>query len=212
MIEDILEVALRSIAVSGLAAVLATAWGIPISLKLVTDEFRGKKFVLDVFRALVSVPTVVVGLALYFLFSRSGPLGRLRLLYTPLAISIGQAVLITPLLVTFAYQALEREKREVWELAISLGAQSRQASTTLFRETMPKLLNASLIVFNRAIGELGVALMLGGNIKGFTRVMTTAIALEVSKGEFELALFLGGLLLVITYTITAISRLVGGER
>ncbi|HIE24336.1 MAG TPA: ABC transporter permease subunit, partial [Candidatus Korarchaeota archaeon] len=137
---------------------------------------------------------------------------RLRLLYTPLAISIGQAVLITPLLVTFAYQALEREKREVWELAISLGAQSRQASTTLFRETMPKLLNASLIVFNRAIGELGVALMLGGNIKGFTRVMTTAIALEVSKGEFELALFLGGLLLVITYTITAISRLVGGER
>ncbi|HIE24173.1 MAG TPA: ABC transporter permease, partial [Candidatus Korarchaeota archaeon] len=108
MIEDILEVALRSIAVSGLAAVLATAWGIPISLKLVTDEFRGKKFVLDVFRALVSVPTVVVGLALYFLFSRSGPLGRLRLLYTPLAISIGQAVLITPLLVTFAYRALER--------------------------------------------------------------------------------------------------------
>ncbi len=212
MFKDVLEIALRSIAVSGLATVLAAVWGIPLSLKLVTDDFRGKKLILDAFRALVGVPTVVVGLALYFLFSRSGPLGGLRLLYTPLAISLGQAVLITPLLVSFAYQSLEREKRAVWELAMSLGAMSHQASSTLLKETIPKLLNASLITFNRAIGELGVALMLGGNIKGFTRVMTTAIALEVSKGEFNLALSLGGLLLLITYSITAISRIVGGGK
>ncbi len=212
MIKEVLEIASRSIIVSGLAAILATSWGIPLSLKLVTDDFRGKKFILDVFRALIGVPTVVVGLALYFLLSRSGPLGGLRLLYTPLAIALGQAVLITPLMVSFAYQALEREKRQVWELAISLGALRHQASSTLIKETIPKLLNASLIAFNRAIGELGVALMLGGNIKGFTRVMTTAIALEVSKGEFGLALSLGGFLLLITYSITAISRMVGGKR
>ncbi|HDD69199.1 MAG TPA: ABC transporter permease subunit [Candidatus Korarchaeota archaeon] len=211
MLRDVIEIALRSILVSGLATLLATAWGIPLSLKLVTEDFRGRKFVLDAFRALVGVPTVVVGLALYFLLSKSGPLGGLRLLYTPLAISIGQAVLITPLLISFAYQALEREKKEVWELAMSLGAFDHQASSTLLKETAPKLLNASLIAFNRAIGELGVALMLGGNIKGFTRVMTTAIALEVSKGEFGLALSLGGLLLVISYSITALSRVIGGR-
>jgi len=212
MFKEVLEIAFRSVAVSGLAAVLATALGIPLSLKLVTDDFRSKKFILDAFRALVGVPTVVVGLALYYLFSRSGPLGGLRLLYTPLAIVLGQALLITPLFISFAYQALEMEKKGVWELAISLGAFRRQASSTLIKEAIPKLLNASLIAFNRAIGELGVALMLGGNIRGFTRVMTTAIALEVSKGEFDLALSLGGLLLLITYLITAISRMVGGKR
>jgi len=195
--------------ISGTATALAAGWSISIALKLLTSRGRLTELALDVSNALVSVPTVVIGLLLYLLLSRSGPFGAASLLYTPLAIALGQAVLITPLIVSLSASTLRATHREVWEMALSLGATEGQAAATVMRESLPRLLTAVLLGFNRAVGELGVALMLGGNIKGFTRVMTTAIALEVSRGEFELALTLGGALLLVTLLITIVVRRIG---
>jgi tungstate transport system permease protein len=204
-----LEVMARSLVISGFAIILASLWGLPIAVRMATGEFRGRAFLESLFNSLVSIPTVVLGLALFLLFSRIGPLGFLKILYTPYAIGVGQAILITPLFVSLALNTLREAKRRVWELALSLGASRVQAAATLVREARPSLIGVSLLAFNRAIGELGVALMLGGNIVGFTRVMTTAIALEVAKGEYELALTLGGGLLLVTYAVTALTRQLG---
>lgn len=131
---------------------------------------------------------------MYMLLSSEGPLGFLRLLYTPYAVVLGQALLITPLLVSVSFRVLVQAHETFGELAVSLGATERQAMFLVVRESVPGLLAAIVMAFSRALGELGVALMVGGNIKGYTRVLTTAIALEVSRGEFELALALGGIL------------------
>jgi len=143
------------------------------------------------------------------ILSRSGPLGFLELLYTPLAISIGQALLITPLIVSVLSNSLSRIKENVLETAFALGATSSQAYFALLHEGLPLLVRSILIGFNRAIGELGVALMLGGNIRGYTRVMTTAIALEVVKGNFEQALNLGAVFIVIIVLLTIMIRAIG---
>ena len=200
----------RSIAVSGLATLLSTLWSIPISLLLLSHRGRVSKFFQDLFNALVSTPTVVLGLLIYMVFSKSGPLGWFGLLYTPLIISLGQAILVTPLIVSVITAGLLESRWDVWEAAVSLGATRLQASMTLLSEGWVQVLRSIIVGFNRAIGELGVALMVGGNIKGFTRVMTTAIALEASRGEFELAITLGGILIAISIVLTVLSRILGG--
>ncbi|MEM2909975.1 MAG: ABC transporter permease [Nitrososphaerota archaeon] len=212
MWQEIAEVVTRSILISGTATLFAAFWSVPIAMMLTAKDSKFRVALLDVTNTLVGVPTVLVGLVLYLLFSRSGPLGFLGILYTPTSIVIGEAVLITPIIISLSALVLRETKAKVWEMAVSIGATERQASVTMVAESLPRLLMAILLGFNRAIGELGVALMLGGNIKGFTRVMTTAIALEVSKGEFELALTLGGILLLVTFTITAIVGKVGKVR
>ncbi|PUA33776.1 MAG: ABC transporter substrate-binding protein [Candidatus Terraquivivens tikiterensis] len=209
MWQEVSEVVARSLLVSGTATVLAASWSIPTAMFLAEKESAFRRVLLDVSNTLVGVPTVLIGLILYLLLSRSGPLGFFGLLYTPASIVAGEAILITPLIVSLSASVLREKRAEVWEMALSMGATERQASATMVAESLPRLLTAVLLGFNRAIGELGVALMLGGNIKGFTRVMTTAIALEVSRGEFELALTLGGVLLVVVFGITAIVRKVG---
>ncbi|MCD6369010.1 MAG: ABC transporter permease [Thermoproteales archaeon] len=208
-LDEVIQIVFRSLMVSGLATILATLWSIPISLFLLTTDFKYRGIVQDIFNSLVSIPTVVLGLFLYILLSRFGPLGFLGLLYTPIAISIGQAILITPLMVSVITTSLRRLKGGVWETAISLGATRLQASIVLLDEGLAQLVRSMLIGFNRAIGELGVALMVGGNIRGFTRVMTTAIALEVTRGNFELALNLGAIFLIITGTLTVVVRILG---
>jgi len=145
------------------------------------------------------------------ILSRSGPLGFLSLLYTPLAISIGQAVLITPLIVSVLANSLSKIRDGVLETAFALGATRSQAYLTLLYEGLPLVTRSILVGFNRAIGELGVALMLGGNIKGYTRVMTTAIALEVVKGNFEEAISLGLFFIVIIAVLTTAIRIIGGK-
>ncbi len=209
MWQEVAEVVMRSLLISGMATVLAASWSIPIAMILTAKESEFRRTLLDVANALVAVPTVIIGLVLYLLFSRSGPLGFFGILYTPIAITIGQAVLITPLIISLSASVLRETKSGIWEMAVSIGATERQALITMVTESFPRLLTTILVGFNRAIGELGVALMLGGNIKGFTRVMTTVIALEVSKGEFEFALTLAGMLLLVTFTVTAIVRKVG---
>lgn len=206
MWQEVAEVVGRSLIVSGVATILAASWSLPIAMVLTAKESEFRKILLDVANTLVAVPTVLIGLVLYLLLSRSGPLGFLGILYTPTAIAIGEAILITPLIVSLSSSVLRETRAGIWEMAISIGATERQALITMVTESLPRLMTVVLLGFNRAIGELGVALMLGGNIKGFTRVMTTAIAMEVSKGEFELALTLGGILLIVTFTVTAIVR------
>ncbi|RLE93035.1 MAG: ABC transporter substrate-binding protein [Thermoprotei archaeon] len=206
---ELVSIVLRSITVSGLATLLASLWSIPLALVLTVFKTRLSRVLLDIFNSLVSIPTVVLGLCLYMILSRSGPLGFLELLYTPLAISIGQALLITPLIVSVLSNSLSRIKENVLETAFALGATSSQAYFALLHEGLPLLVRSILIGFNRAIGELGVALMLGGNIRGYTRVMTTAIALEVVKGNFEQALNLGAVFIVVIVLLTIMIRAIG---
>jgi len=208
---EILEITGRTLLVSGAATILASLWSIPLALLLISSQSRISKAIQDLLNSLVAIPTVVLGLILYSIFSRSGPLGFLELLYTPTCISIGQSLLITPLITSVATTSLMKVKEKIWELLIALGASNIQSMTALLREGLPQIIRSTLIGFNRAVGELGVALMVGGNIKGFTRVMTTAIALEVSKGSYELALSLGIILLALSITVTLIVRVIGGR-
>lgn len=210
MLNEVVEILVRSLALSGAATVLAAAWSVPAALALVVCESRASRLIQDILNSLVGIPTVVLGLFLYTVLSRSGPLGFLGLLYTPAAIVIGQAILITPLVVSVAASSLAKVKERVWEVALSLGATRTQAAITVAHEGLSLLVRSVLVGFNRAIGELGVALMVGGNIKNFTRVMTTAIALGVMKGEYELALALGAILLTVSAVVTIVIRVVGG--
>lgn len=210
---EILGIIIRSIGVSGSATILATSWSIPLAIIILnSSESKWSKMVQDLFNSMVSIPTVILGLLLYLLLSKSGPLGFIGLLYTPYAISVGESILITPLIISVLITSLSKLKDKVWETVLALGASEFQASLMLLRESSLQLVRSVLIGFNRAIGELGVALMVGGNIRGFTRVMTTAIALEVSRGNFETALILGVSLLAISTTLTIIVRFLGVER
>lgn len=198
--DETLNTILRSLYVSGVATLLSLTWSIPASYFLALKE--RSRLLETVIETLVGMPTVLLGLLLYFIFSSSGPLAPLKLLYTPQAIIIGESILITPLIISMSYRLLRNAVRTYSELALSLGASRIQTMTLVLRETMPGITASAVMGFSRAIGELGVAMMVGGNISGYTRVLTTAIALGVARGEFEEAVFLGLILLTITITVT----------
>jgi tungstate transport system permease protein len=190
-----------SLYVSGLAVVLATLWSIPIATVLGLKTFRGRKFIRGSFSAFIGIPTVVLGLIFYLIFSRSGPLGFFGLLYTPLLISIGQAVLITPILISFITSAIEAIDMDLRDLARTLGSTEIQASLSILREASGGVILAILAGFNRAFAELGVAMMVGGNMYNRTRVLTTAIALETGKAEIAQSIALGVILVGIVYVL-----------
>jgi len=202
---EVLEITLRSLMVSGTATLLAATWSIPAAYRL-SGSPRASRIVMPVLEALVGLPTVLVGLVLYGLLSKNGPLGFLDLLYTPLAISLGEAILITPLLTSVSYRVLRKARETYGELALSLGATPARAMQLALSQALPGLVAAGVMAFSRAVGELGVALLVGGNIRGETRVLTTAIALEVSKGSYETALYLGAVLLVLTLGVSTAAR------
>lgn len=206
---ELLDVILRSLWVSGAATLLALSWSVPAALAMAAR--RGSEAAATIAEALVGVPTVVLGLLFYFLLSSSGPLGFLGLLYTPLAMVIGEAALVTPLLVSTSYRVLRRALEEYGELALALGATRLQAVGLALRESARGVAASAVMGFSRAVGELGVALMLGGNIRGYTRVMTTAIALGVSRGEFEESLALGLALVAIMVAASAALKALGAE-
>ena len=197
----IYSIVFRSLYVSGLAVAMATLWSLPTATILGLKNFRGKRFIKGSFNAFIGFPTVVLGLILFLMFSRSGPLGTFQLLYTPLIISIGQAILITPILVSFITSAVESIDMDIRELARTLGSTEIQASVAILREASGGVILAVLAAFNRAFAELGVAMMVGGNIYGKTRVLTTAIALETNRGEIAFSIALGVILLTIVYTL-----------
>jgi len=201
---EVVEIAIRSITISGFATLLASSWSIPIAYILATR--CRSELIISIVEAVVGIPTVLVGLLLYLLLSSSGPLGFLHMLYTPQAIVVGEAILITPLIISTSYRVLRNIVDTYGELALSLGASERQAMLLTLRESLPGILASTIMGFSRAIGELGIALIVGGNIRGYTRVLTTAIALEVSKGEFEKAVALGIVLVSITITISIVLK------
>lgn len=206
--KTLLEITLRSVAVSGFATVLAACWSIPLSILLGLGEFRGRLIVKWIFNAFMGMPTVTLGLLLYLLLSRSGPLGFLHLLYTPWAIVLGQSILITPMVVSFVATTLESVDPEIRNLALTLGASEARAHLTVLGESLGGVLLAVTASFNRAIAELGVALMLGGNIRGVTRVLTTSIALETARGEVALSIALAVVLMLMVAAVSLTMNLV----
>lgn len=194
----------RSLFFSGTAIILATLWGTPIAMVLGLRDFRGKTIIKGFFNSLIGIPTVVLGLVLFIILSKGGPLGFLGLLYTPGAIILGEAVLITPILVSIATTAIEAVDPEIMNLAKTLGASESQASIAVLKEALNGVLLSNIASFNRAIAELGVALLVGGNIVGLTDVLTTAISRYTARGELDLAIALGILLMVIVFGINII--------
>jgi tungstate transport system permease protein len=207
---DLLEITLRSLQVSLTALVIASLIALPLGTWLAIRRFRYRRATIAGLNALMGLPPVVVGLIVYLLLSRSGPLGVLGLLFTPTAMIIAQVIIVTPLIASITHQAI----RELWadyhDLLISLNTTKKQRIMTLIWDARRTLLTASLAGFGRAIGEVGAIMIVGGNIDHATRVLTTAIALETSKGDFALALGLGfvliALALAVNFTIHALSR------
>ena len=194
----------RSLFFSGIAVILASLWGTPIAMLISTREFRGKTIVKTFFNSLIGIPTVVLGLVLFLILSKGGPFGFLGILYTPAGIILGEAILVTPILISIMITAIEAVDPDIMKLAKTLGASESQASMAVLKEAKNGVILANIASFNRAIAELGVALMVGGNIAGLTDVLTTAISRYTQTNDMGLAIALGILLMVIVFVINII--------
>ncbi|MEW6267326.1 MAG: ABC transporter permease [Thermodesulfobacteriota bacterium] len=192
-----------SVKVSLVSTLLAAVLGVPAGFMIAFNEFNGKRLVITSLNTLLAVPTVVVGLLVYIFISRRGVLGALDLLYTQTAIVIGQVILVLPIVTTFTIAAISRIDDRYRKTALTLGATRLQTAAVLVREARFGLMAALMAAFGRVIAEVGVSMMLGGNIKDFTRTMPTAMALEYDKGQFTLAVALGLVLLAISFLMNA---------
>jgi tungstate transport system permease protein len=202
------EIVGLSLAVSLSAVALATLAGLPLGAALAVGRFPGRQALIVVLNALMGLPPVVVGLAIYLLLSRAGPLGELGLLFTPRAMVIAQTVLVLPIIAALARQAVEDAWLEYEEQLRSLGVDGVRGALTVLWDIRFSLLTAVLAGLGRASAEVGAVMIVGGNIDGVTRVMTTAIALETSKGDLPLALGLGMVLIAIVLALNAGAHLI----
>ena len=202
------EIVLLSLQVSLTAVAIATVVGLPLGAALAIRRFPGRQVLLVSLNALMGLPPVVVGLVVYLLLSRAGPLGELGLLFTPTAMVIAQAILVTPIIAGLSRQVLEDAWHEYEEQLRSLGATPTAAAATLLWDTRYSLVTVVLAGFGRAAAEVGAVIIVGGNIYGVTRVMTTAISLETSKGDLPLALGLGLILVAIVFLINAAAQII----
>lgn len=200
--EKLLEIVLLSLWVSGTATVLAALWGLPLAIVIGLRDFKGRWVLRNIFNAFLGFPTVALGLILLMLFAHQGLFGFLGLVYTPEGIIIGEAILVTPIVVSFIVSALESVDPEIKDLARTLGASERQTSLAVLGEAKKGTILAIIASFNRAIAELGVAQIIGANILGWTRVMTTTIALDASRWNISEALELTAILLAIVFALT----------
>ena len=207
----IFEIVWVSVRVSICSALLAAIVGVPLGGIIALYKFPGKAGLELILNSLVALPTVTIGLLFYGLFSRNGPLGEYGLLYTPIAIIIGELVLILPIVVNLTIAAVLSADPRLLSTLKMLGANRFQQLFLVLREMHRSIIAGIVTGFGRAIGEVGVAMMLGGNIQGFTRTMTTAIALETNKGEFEFALALGLLLLAVAFSVNSALHLLKGR-
>ena len=197
------EIVLLSLRVSLTAVVLACVLGLPLGAAIAVSRFPGKQALIVALNALMGLPPVVVGLVVYLLLSRAGPLGQFGILFTPAAMVIAQTILIVPIVAALSRQVIEDAWQEYEEQLKSLGAGPRTAAITLLWDTRFSLVTIVLAGFGRAAAEVGAVMIVGGNIDGVTRVMTTAIALETSKGDLPLALGLGIVLLALVLALNA---------
>jgi len=188
-----------SLQVSCISTILASLVGIPLGFVISFEKFPGKRMVITILNTLLALPTVVIGLFVYAFISRRGIFGPLDLLYTQGAIIIGQTILIVPVVAAFTIAAISRIDERYRKTAMTLGANRLQTAWVIFREARFGIIAAVVAAYGRVISEVGISMMLGGNIKGFTRTMTTAMALEYDKGSFTLAIALGIVLLSFSF-------------
>ena len=200
------QTVILSLQVSLAAAALACAAGLPLGALVAVGRFPGRHSAIVALNALLALPSVVVGLVVYLLLSRAGPLGSMGILFTPKAIVLAQALLVLPIVAALARQFVEDGWREYEEQLRSLGVGTLRAVPTLLWDLRFALFTVVLVGFGRAASEVGAVMIVGGNIDGVTRVMTTAIALETSKGDLPLALALGIVLLAIVFALNAVAH------
>jgi tungstate transport system permease protein len=198
---EIMLIAATSLQVAGVGVFFSSITGAPLGLLISLNQFRGKGVVLLALNTLMALPTVVVGLVFYGLLSRNGALGHWGLLFTPSGVSLGLAFLSLPIVTNLTISAINGLDPRLGPTCKSLGATGLQTSVMMMKEARHGVMAAIIVAFGRVISEVGIAMMLGGNIKGLTRTMTTAIALETSKGEFELGLALGLILLSVALLV-----------
>lgn len=198
---ELFSIILLSLRVSGSALLVSTAIGLPLAALLAFGRFPLRGFMVNLLNTFMGLPPVVVGLLVYLLLSRSGPLGFLALLYTPSAMIFAQTLLALPIVASLSHSALLSVDPLIRQVARTLGATPSQVSLTIIREARYGIMSGVMAAFGRVMAEVGAILIVGGNIAGYTRVMTTTIALETDKGNFELALALGVILLGISLSV-----------
>ena len=201
---EVMAITGRSLAIATTSCVLATVICLPLGGVIHFNRFVGKGWLINIIQTLYSVPTVVIGLFVFVFLSRAGPLGGLGLIFTPVAMVAGQVLLISPIMLGLTVSALRSVDKTVTETALSLGASRFQAATITMREARFAILTAVIMGFGRAISEVGLSLIVGGNIKGFTRTLTTAISLETSKGDIGLSIALGIILLFLALLVNVV--------
>ena len=208
---ELYQVVWTSLQVSLSSTALASLMGVPLGFLIASHEFTGKRVVITTLNTLLALPTVVVGLFVYVFISRQGVFGDLGWLYTKQAIVVGQTILIMPLVTVFVVSAVSRIDERYAKTALTLGADKLQLAKVVLSEARFAILAAIIAAFGRVIAEIGISMMLGGNIKGFTRTMTTAMALEYDKGEFALAVALGLVLLAISFGLNVVFNMFQGR-
>jgi tungstate transport system permease protein len=200
-----------SLKVSGTSTLIASVVGVPAGFFIAFRTFPGKRLLITVLNTLLALPTVVVGLLVYAFLSRRGIFGMFDLLYTQKAMIIGQVILIVPIVTTFTISAISRIDDSYRKTALTLGANILQTAWVIVREARFGIVAAIILAFGRVIAEVGISMMLGGNAKGFTRTMTTAMALEYDKGEFVLSVALGIVLLFICFAVNICLNTIQGR-
>jgi len=198
---DLLVIIGVSLKVSSISTFIAAIMGVPSGFLIAFSEFRGKRLVITLLNTLLALPTVVIALWVYTFISRRGVFGAYDILYTQKAIIIGQVILIVPIVATLTISAVSRLDDRYRKAALTLGANLRQTAWVIIREARFAITAAVVMAFGRVIAEVGISMMLGGNAKGFTRTMTTAMALEYDKGEFVLSVALGLVLLSVSFIV-----------
>lgn len=205
--QSLTGILLLSFRVTGSSVLASALIGIPLGSLVALKRFHGRTLVINLFNTFMGFPPVVAGLLVYLLLSRSGPLGVWGLLFTPTAMIIAQTLLITPIIAALTHAAVVSVDPLIRDASISLGARGVDVGLTVVREARYAIMAAVIAGFGRAIGEVGAVMIVGGNIEGATRVMTTAIVLETGKGNFELALALGLFLLVLAFLVNILLHL-----
>lgn len=208
---ELFQVVWVSLKVSSTSTLAASVLGVPLGFFLGTGEFRGKRAVLTILNTLLALPTVVIGLFVYVFISRRGIFGTYDLLYTQTAIVIGQVILVLPIVAALTVSAVSRIDDRYRRTALTLGAGSVRTALAVLREARFSIVAAVVTAFGRVISEIGISMMLGGNAKGFTRTMTTAMALEYDKGEFVLAVALGMILLLVSLGMNVLLNVLQGK-
>lgn len=205
---EVMEIAGRSLAISATSSAIAALICLPLGAVISFNNFPGKRTLINIVQTLFSLPTVAVGLFVFVLFSSAGPVGGLGIIFTPTVMVIGQVILISPIMLGLTISALSGVDKAITDTAISLGASGFQMAVTVLREARFAVLAGLIMGFGRAISEVGLSMMVGGNIRGFTRTITTAISLETSKGDLELSLALGIILIALALVINlALNRI-----